>query len=391
MNILSLWRQEVVKKHNIISFSGSLIALAIAAPSHAEITILDKNPQSNSLLAPLSLQVGGSIRPEWVFTNGPDANKSNKRGHDGGSRVRFRADYKLTDHTSVIGYYEWGFNVPHFLGMKGNYEPGSLRDRQRQLYAGFKDDRYGTLTYGHQYGIYYSVVGIKSDVWDNDGHAGATGVGFNGDYDGSNRPKNSIMYKNTFGPVTLSANYLLPEDQKDDGSGTGRSYRRNHGAGFGFDYAIMPTLSWAAAYSSTEANVKNSTTQKGYNQQVSGTALTWQPGNWYLTSTASYYKNFVPSTSNHTVSHYFAGSGYGLEEFVGYTFNIDKPFLKSIQPYVAVDSLRLKGDENYHANHVYLGAGTEMGHGLSVYLERTIATTTDNEPDSTWITVFYNF
>ncbi len=131
--------------------------------------------------------------------------------------------------------------------------------------------------------------------------------------------------------------------------------------------------------------------KKGYNQQVSGTALTWQPGNWYLTSTASYYKDFVPSTRNHTVSHYFAGSGYGLEEFAGYTFNIDKPFLKSIQPYVAVDSLRLKGKEDYHANHVYLGAGTTIGYGLSVYLERTIATTTDNEPDSTWITVFYDF
>ena len=55
--------------------------------------------------------------------------------------------------------------------------------------AGFKDDRYGTPTYGHQYGIYYSVVGIKSDVWDNDGHAGGTGIGISGDYDGGNKPK----------------------------------------------------------------------------------------------------------------------------------------------------------------------------------------------------------
>lgn len=56
--------------------------------------------------------------------------------------------------------------------MRGNYVPGSDRDRQRKLWAGIKDARYGTLTYGHQYGVYYSVVGIKSDVWDNDGHAG---------------------------------------------------------------------------------------------------------------------------------------------------------------------------------------------------------------------------
>ena len=91
----------------------------------------------------------------------------------------------------------------------------------------------------------------------------------------------------------------------------------------------------------------------------------------------------MPSTRQRTLSHFFAGDGYGLEGFVGYTFNIDKPFLKSVQPYVAADSLRLKGDEAYHANHVYLGAGTTIGYGLSVYVERTLANSSDNEPDST--------
>ncbi|MEX0633840.1 hypothetical protein M8494_25055 [Serratia ureilytica] len=111
--------------------------------------------------------------------------------------------------------------------------------------------------------------------------------------------------------------------------------------------------------------------------------MTWQPNNWYIVGTASYYKDYVPSTRQRTLSHFFAGDGYGLEGFVGYTFNIDKPFLKSIQPYVAADSLRLKGDEAYHANHVYLGAGTTIGYGLSVYVERTLANSSDNEPDST--------
>lgn len=378
-----------MNKYKNLALSGSLVAAVIATPSHAEITILDKNAQSNSLLAPLSLQFGGSIRPEWLLTNGKDPNKYGKRGHDGGSRIRFRADYTLTDHTSLIGYYEWGINVAHILGMKGNYDPDSDRDIQRQLYAGIKDDRYGTLTYGHQFGIYYSVVGIKSDVWDNDGHAGATGIGFNGNYDGSNRAKNSIMYKNSFGPVTLSANYLLPQDEKDDG--TGIAYRRNHGAGLGIDYTILPTLSWATAYSATQATMKQGSTNSTVQQQISGTALTWQPGNWYLVSTASYYKNFVPSTKHHAVNRYFAGSGYGLEGFVGYTFNIDKTYLNSIQPYVAVDSLRLKSDEDYHANHTYIGASTGFGHGISVSLERTIASTTDDEADTTWLTVFYNF
>ncbi|MFO6297547.1 porin [Rahnella selenatireducens] len=368
---------------------GGVVLSALSASAQAEITVLDKNPQSNSLLAPLSLQVGGSIRPEWIFNNGEEPGYY-KNGHDGGTRFRFRGDYKLTQDTSIIAYYELGVDMAHLLGMDGHYEEGARRDTQRQLYAGFKDDRYGTLTYGHQYGIYYSVVGIKSDVWDNDGHAGGTGIGINGNYDGANKPKNSIKYTNDFGPLTLYANYLLPEDEIQ--AGEGQHYRRNNGGGLGFDYKLTKDLVWSAAYSVTDATVKdNQYNEKDYHQQLSGTALTWQPGNWYIVGTGSYYKDFVPSTRANPVDHYFAGSGYGVEGFVGYTFNIDKPFLKSIQPYVAADSLQLKGGEDFHANHTYFGAGTTIGYGLSVYVERTLAHSTDGEPDQTWVTVFYDF
>lgn len=369
---------------------GGVVLSVLSASAQAEITVLEKNKQSDALLAPLSVKVGGSIRPEWIFNNGPEPGYY-KNGHDGGTRFRFSTDYALSQDTSIIGYYELGVDLAHAMSWDGHYNEDSNRDKQRQLYAGFKDDRYGTFTYGHQYGIYYSVVGIKSDVWDNDGHAGATGIGVNGDYDGANRPKNSLKYTNDFGPVTLYANYLLPEDET--AAGGGLDYRRNNGAGIGADYKITKDLVFSAAYSANNASIKETPdNEKDYHQEISGTALTWQPNNWYIVGTASYYKNFVPSTHEQSVERYFAGSGYGVEGFVGYTFNIDKPFLKSIQPYVAADSLQLKGDEDYHQNNVYLGAGTTIGHGLSVYVERTLATSTNNEePDSTWVTVFYDF
>jgi len=368
---------------------GGAVLLSLSAGAQAEITVLNKNANDSALLAPLSLTVGGSIRPEWVTSTGPEAGYQ-KNGHDGGTRFRFNGDYALSSDTSIIAGYELGVDLAHLLNWDGHYNENVKRDRQRKLFAGIKDDRYGTLTYGHQFGLYYSVIGIKSDVWDNDGQAGATGIGIGGDYDGANRPKDSLMYTNTFGDLKLYANYLMPED--DLHTADNFSYRRKGGGGLGFDYAITKTLTYSAAYSYTDSRIKDSVSNENeQRQQISGTALTWQPGNWYLVGTASYYKDFVPSTREHTVSHYFAGSGYGLEAFAGYTFNIDKPYLKSIQPYVAVDSLRLKGNEDYHANHTYLGAGTTIGHGLSVYVERTFATSTDDQPDSTWITVFYDF
>lgn len=363
--------------------------LAVANSAHAEITILEKNKDSNALLAPLSLQFGGSIRPEFIFNNGPDPGYY-KNGHDGGTRFRFSGDYALSQHTSVIAMYEMGVDLAKAVGWDSHYPEGKQRDTQRKLYAGIKDDRYGTVTYGHQYGIYYEVVGMKSDVWDNDGHASGTGIGINGNYDGANRAKNSIKYKNTFGDLTVYANYLLPEDNLS--AGDGLLYRRNSGQGLGFDYNLTKSLTLSTAYIITNATMRdNDYKEKKYHQQLSGTALTWQPGNWYIVGTASYYKDFVPSTRYSTVNHYFAGSGYGLESFVGYTFNFDAPWFKSVQPYIAADSLRLKGDEEYHANHTYLGVANNFGHGLSLYVERTLASTSDNEADATWITLFYDF
>lgn len=337
----------MIKKITTTSVAGGVLFATASISAQAEIEILQKNATSSALLSPLSLKVGGSIRPEFIFNNGPEPGYY-KNGHDGGTRLRFSADYALSTHTSVIGYYEWGIDLAHALEWDGHYNKEGKRDYQRQLYTGIKDDRYGTLTWGHQWGIYYEVVGLKSDVWDNDGHAGGTAIGINGDYDGGNRPKNSIKYINTFGPVTLYANYLLPEDET--AAGQNMTYRRNHGGGLGVDYQLTSTLVWSAAYSATRATVKSgNANQKTYNQELSGTALTWQPGNWYLVGTASYYKDYVPGTRINPVKRYFAGAGYGLESFVGYTFNFDKPYLKSIQPYVAVDSLRLKGNENYRA------------------------------------------
>lgn len=367
---------------------ATAIGLMLTPMAQAEITVLEKNPHSYKLLAPLSLTVGGSIRPEWIFNQGTEPGYYS-RGHDGGTRFRFGADYQLAPHTSLIGHYEWGVDLPHALHLHKFYDENGDRDKQRKLFGGIKDDRYGTLTFGHQFGVYYSVVGMKSDVWGNDGHAQGTGLGINGDYDGGNRPKRSLMYTNDFGPLTLTTNYLLPEDELHL---NGLSYRRKNGTGLGIDYRLTPALTLSAAWSYTSAEMKNDAGQhKNYHQQLSGTALTWQPGNWYLVATASYYKDYVPDERRPALANYFTGSGYGVEGFAGYTFNFNKPLLASIQPYVAWDSLQLKTQPVWHANHVYIGAMTDFGHGVSVALEQTLAFTSDRETNSTWMTWFIAF
>ncbi|NDJ58043.1 porin [Enterobacteriaceae bacterium 4M9] len=352
----------------------------------AEITVLEK---TNAFLAPLSLEIGGSIRPQFIWNNGDEPDYY-KNGHDGGTRFRFGADYAINSRSSLIGYYELGVDIPHVLKWDGHYDTEGKRDYQRQLYGGIKDSEWGTLTFGHQYGVYYDTIGAKSDMWDNDGHASANWIGINGDYDGGERPKNTVKYTNTFGNLTLRADYLLPQDETP--AGNDLRYRRHHGGGIGIDYQLQQDLTFSAAWNETRASVKSPDGQRQrYTQQYSGAALTWQPNRWYLVTTATYYNNYVPSKRQQTAARYFAGDGYGLESFVGYTFAINRPWLSAIQPYIAADTLRLKGDEDYHAHHVYLGMSTQLAYGFSFWLERTMASSSDQEPDTTWLSIYYDF
>ncbi|EIC84138.1 porin [Serratia sp. M24T3] len=371
---------------------GGVILSVISASAHAEITVLDKNTTSNSLLAPLSIQIGGSIRPEFEWENTENKTHGASSGHDGGTRFRFSGDYALDSHTSIIGMYELGVNMYHVLGIDSGYTKGTDELKKRKLYYGFKDDRYGTFTFGKQYGVYYDIVGSKSDVWDNDGQAAGEGVGLAGDFDGGNRPYDTFKYKNTWGKFTVEAHYMLPYTQTAATSDL--DYRRRGGQGIGVDYAITPTLTWSGVYTNTQATVKqsqNASESKLYHQQTTATALTWQPGSWYLVGTANYYANYIPShKDNVNQSDFFAGSGYGLEAFAGYTFTFNKPWFKSIQPYVAADTLKLKGGEDYESNHIYLGTAFDFNHRISLYVERTIATS-PGEDDKTYASFYYNF
>ena len=377
-------------KKTVVSMAvAGAIFSAFCNGAYAEITVLSKNSINNSILSPLSVTVGGSVRASLKYLNGPEPGFY-KNGHDGGSRAHISADYTLTPDMSVVGYTEEGFDLAHILEMKGHYYEKGGRKKERQLYTGIKDQRFGTLTFGHQHGIYYSVIGIKSDVWLNDGHAGATIIGVNGDYDGANRPERSLKYTKNIGPVTLYTNYLLPLQDKN--LATGVRYKRNSGQGIGLDYHITDQLTLGTAWSLTRATIKTAGGQnKDYNQQVSGMALSWKNGGWYLAGTASYYKDFVPAQSGRTWDKYFYNHGYGVEGFAGYKFMINKPWLDSRKPYVAADSLQLHNKENYHANHVYLGLGSDFGHGIWLYVEKTLSATSSKEADATWLTLFYNF
>lgn len=365
-------------------------AMACFAPlANAEVTLLKAQPDGGSAWDRLELQFGGSIRYQYFNQMGnQDSGSYKHRGYDGGTRFRFTANYYLNDDLTLLGYYEPGVDLMHVLDLDGQYQEGNQRTTRRMVYFGVSSKKYGTLTAGKQNSVYYTTVGVKTDVWDNDMHAQAPGVGINGDYDGSYRARKSLKYSYNTGPVTVYLGWLFPDDELHADNHV--DYRRKSGGSIGLDYQINLDLVFSAAYSNTDAEAKVDGGQESYRQELTGTALTWTPGQWYLSAGAGYYRNFVPYQTDR-YDEFFNGDAYGLEYIARYTVPVNNAWLESIQPYVAGDRLKRLNGSKTQENHQYIGLTTQLHYGFRVDLERTFANTSSNEPDANLVRLRYDF
>ncbi|MDQ8952265.1 porin [Acinetobacter rudis] len=370
----------------ILSISNGMLNTA-----HAEMDIIKKGQLTGDLLSPIRFQFGGQLRPEWIFKSG-DQQKYQRNLHDGASRLRFTLDYELSPETLLTGYYELGINIPKILGWEDHYVPNAPSHDRRQAYIAIEDLTLGRLSYGKQYGMQYSVIGIKSDVWDNDGLASPSSLGINGEYDGaSTRVRNSLMYTKKFDRLKLYANILFPESSIPSADDSIR-YKRQSGAGLGLDFSIKPDTTLSAAFSNTKAKIYNLTEEKQLNQQILGTAITFNPNQWYLVGTASYYHNFVPTHQEPQPQNYFYGDGYGLEAFAGYNFKFDRNYFYELQPYIAADRLVLNSTAQDNVNHQFIGLITQVNKDIKVYTEYTFVNAKDKSlKDMAYITIYYSF
>lgn len=381
----------MVFRNKFLVILSSVGFITISQMSHAVIDIISKDQFQSELLDPLSVQFSGSLRAQVGYQEGTEPSYY-RNGHDAGSRVRLNLEYALNPETKLLGYWEEGLSIPKVLGMDRHQTPTDQHHYTRQSYLGVESDLFGTLTYGHQLGLYYNVIGSKSDFWNNTGNATATGNGVDSSADGTSRPTKSLLYVKEFGDLKLYGSYLFSEDpvSADDDF----NYKRNNGVGIGIDYKLPKDTTLSLSYSHNDASIIDNVNQnsKKFNQEIFGSALSYSANNWYSAVTASYYKHFAPSKEQHNIVNFFTSHGYGLEFFTGYKFNFDKPLLQYIQPYFAADTLSLNGDQNYREHHQYIGFETGVNDKVKVLTEYTFAQSSDDsEKDVTWITLFYSF
>ncbi|YCI28584.1 autotransporter domain-containing protein [Erwinia sp. PK3-005] len=378
-------------KRVIAYYCGVGLLAALPFASQAEITLIKQDAQPDDALSRLKFAVGGSIRPQFNNITGDSDRGSYKRnGFDGGTRFRFGAEYYLTEDVSWLGYYELGVNIPALFNWDNHYAEGARDTSRRQLYTGFKSQRWGQLTFGQQNSVYYDVVGAKTDIWDYDMLAQASNIGINGDYDGTYRARKQLKYKNRFGDADLYASWLLEDTEFLPGNGL--RYKRQGGGSLGVDYHLTPDLTWGTAWNYTRAEMRNpgNGDSKGYDQNIVGTSLSWKPDNWTLALGGGWYQNFSPSKKR-SVDNYFANEAWGVEYFVGYTIPVQRYAVKSVQPYVMGDRLEYTSGRDYQRIDNGVGVTLQLEYGFRIDYEHVFTSSSDDLGDMNLVRLRYDF
>ncbi|WP_413736374.1 porin [Sodalis sp. RH21] len=382
------------RTNTIFGIMLAIIGIAVMPDIARGDILLLKRDNNLPMINGLELQFGGILRPQYRNKMGPSDNHTfMQRGYDSGSYIHTSVDYYLNDDVHLLGYYEVGFDMFNELGSGSHYDHQKDTTFKRKLYAGVASNTYGTLTYGQQNSVYYSVIGAKTDIWDNDMHGQGSNNGINGNYDGSYRGKNLLKYTGDIGPVTLNLSWSAPVDDFYIKSDNVR-YQRKSGGAIGADYHVAGDLTLSAAYSYTRANIvsrkrdRAANDSAGYSQQMTGIAAQWKPDNWVLAASGGLFKDFIPRHGQRVPDNYFEGTAPGWEYLAGYTFQLKNAVFKSFKPYVAGDGMRW---DNYQTNHTYLGLATVLPFGFQIDLERTFSNTSDHQPDENWVRLWYKF
>ncbi|AGN87520.1 MULTISPECIES: porin [Enterobacteriaceae] len=379
-----------IKTTALATAIGAAVALMSFA-TQAEITVLKQDPQAGNPLSRLNFTVGGSIRPQFDNMMGDGDKGSFKRnGYDGGTRFRFATDYYLFDDISWVNYYELGVNIPALFDWDNHYADGAHNTTRRMLYTGLKSKTWGTMTFGQQNSVYYDVVGAKTDIWDYDMKAQASGNGINGDYDGSYRSRKMLKYKNTFGDADIYASYLFSDN--DLLRGNGLRYKRKGGGSLGVDYHIAKDLTWGTAWNYTQADMRNVNTggSDTYSQNIYGTALSWTPDNWTFSFGGGWYENYL-TTGKKDIHNYFAGDAWGIEYFAGYKIPVGQYALKYVQPYVMGDRLQYTTGRDYQRIDNGVGVTFQLDYGFRVDYEHVFTSSTDDLGDMNIVRLRYDF
>ncbi|QGZ63505.1 porin [Paraburkholderia acidisoli] len=230
----------------------------------------------------------------YVNNQGGHANVALRQGNLYASKFGLRGNEDLGGGTSAIFDLQAGFDA----NTGANSSSGLLFNRQ--AYAGLKNERYGTITFGRQYTPYMSFVGpLASSSW----LTGATGA-HPGDYDGLDttvRINNAVTYTSpVFGGLSASVLYGF--------SGLAGSMGKGQTFSGALRYSTGP-LSVAAGY----LRLDNTERTANFDPNATGSFAVSAVNRGYASARA--VQN-VAAAANYTVGDFTFGLNYTNVEYL---------------------------------------------------------------------------
>ncbi|AZQ12327.1 porin [Shewanella khirikhana] len=169
--------------------------------------------------------------------------------NDNLSQLRFTFEREERNGWRAYAVTEWGVNIVSgnedlvMQGGKLSAEKSGDFLNNRLGYVGLSHDKYGSLTFGKQWGAYYDVAGTTDLPNVFAGYSvGAYGFG-DGGLTGTGRADSAFQYRNSFGPLSVALQYAAKNN--GDISVTDSDGNQIDDAKLSFDNSYGASITWA--------------------------------------------------------------------------------------------------------------------------------------------------
>ncbi|MBV7315954.1 porin [Shewanella sp. NIFS-20-20] len=184
---------------------ASALAAIIAAPAVNAVELYKDDTNSVSM--------GGIVDARVVSADG-ETDMAN-----GWSRIYFTSEHQLTNGWSAFSKFEWGVNPfgNTTVNVNDNNEFSNSTSNflnNRLGYVGLSHDKFGQVSFGKQWSVWYDVVGATNQPFAFDGNASGTYT-YNkadGSFNGTGRADKAIQYRNAFGDFSFGVQLQLQQD-----------------------------------------------------------------------------------------------------------------------------------------------------------------------------------
>ncbi|MDD7804596.1 MAG: porin [Endozoicomonas sp. (ex Botrylloides leachii)] len=272
-----------------------------------------------------TLAIGGRI---GIQTETKD--KKTSPGNDS-SRLNLSFAHKISDQTTGFAVAEWGY-TPHneYKNVNGKTEAGDTFSN-RLGYLGIKNDKWGALSFGKQWSVYYDIAGWTDQYAIGGGQAMGVYNGFtdDGGFSGTGRADAAIDYRGTFfHGLNVGAQYQLRDTNYDESNTSYSSgdVKRTGGYQVALSYDLPMGLSVGATYNETnfDATQLNSTSLNGLKSRATVGGIKFHMNDLYLAGTYGQFENHTAATYGFDSSDI---SGSVLTPFssnVAYNMSLDR-------------------------------------------------------------------